>query len=156
MIPKGNYSIDNLLNYLNKNNDLIFSIDFTQKVSIKSKEENITFEIVPNLISYKLGFINNRTNGNNSNNNTSIIAERIYDLRMPSKLLLFIKNINPDGPICILNFNNTSICNLQFNSPISLSSLELEFYTEDNVLYNFNDIVYNLSFAIDILQSNVN
>jgi hypothetical protein len=149
IIPKGNYSIENLINYLNKNNDLIFSIDFTQKVSIKSKEENIIFEIVPNLMSYKLGFINSK---NNVINNTCIIADRIYDLRMPSKLLLFIKNINPDGPICILNFNNTSICNLQFNNPMILSSLELEFYTEDNVLYNFNDIMYNLSFAIDILS----
>ena len=31
-VSKGNYTIDVLLNNLNKNNDLIFSIDFTQKV----------------------------------------------------------------------------------------------------------------------------
>ena len=56
---------------------------------------------------------------------------KIYDLRLPSKLLLYIKNIN-QNPVCLLNFNNTSICNLQFNNPLTLSSLDLEFYTEDN------------------------
>jgi hypothetical protein len=144
-VPKGNYSIDILLNILNKNNDIIFSIDFTQKVSIKSTDENIMFQIVPTLLSTKLGFINNQLSSN-------IIADRIYDIRMPSKLLLFIKNIYADEPICKLNFNNSSICNLQFNSPITLSSLQLEFYTEDNILYNFNDLNYNFSFAIDIIN----
>ena len=143
-IPKGNYTIENLLNNLNKNNDLIFSIDFTQKVLVKSKDETI-FEILPNYLSFKLGFINKK-------NDNSILADRIYDLRMPSKLLLFIKNINENGPICALNFNNSSICNLQFNSPMSLSLLQLEFYTEDNILYNFNNLAYNLSFAIEILD----
>ena len=143
-IPKGNYTIENLLNNLNKNDDLIFSIDFTQKVLVKSKDETI-FEILPNYLSFKLGFINKK-------NDNSILADRIYDLRMPSKLLLFIKNINENGPICALNFNNSSICNLQFNSPMSLSLLQLEFYTEDNILYNFNNLAYNLSFAIELLD----
>ncbi len=145
MIPKGNYNIDNLLNYLNKNNDLIFSVDFTQKVSIKSKEDNIMFELSPSLICNKLGFINNLYGSN-------ILADRIYDLRMPSKLLLYIKNINAETPTFVLNFNNSSIYNLQFNNPYSLSSLQIEFYTEDNVLYNFNDLFYNLNFAIEILN----
>jgi hypothetical protein len=143
-IPKGNYTIENLLNNLNKNDDLIFSVDFTQKVLIKSKDETI-FEILPNYLSFKLGFINKK-------NDNFILADRIYDLRMPSKLLLFIKNINENGPICALNFNNSSVCNLQFNGPISLSLLQLEFYTEDNILYNFNNLAYNLSFALEILD----
>lgn len=143
-IPKGNYTIDNLLTNLNKNNDLVFSIDFTQKVLVKSKDETI-FEILPNYLSFKLGFVTKK-------NDNYILADRIYDLRMPSKLLLFIKNINETGPICALNFNNSSICNLQFNIPISLAFLQLEFYTEDNILYNFNNLPYNLSFAIEILE----
>ena len=147
-IPKGNYNIDNLLNYLNKNNDLIFLIDFTQKISVRSKDDNILFQIIPTLISHKLGFVFSTNNQLVSN----ITADRIYDLRMPSKILLFIKNINETGPVCALNFNNSSICNLQFNSPISLAFLQLEFYTEDNILYNFNNLPYNLSFAIEILE----
>ncbi len=147
-ISKGNYNIDNLLNYLNNNPHLLFSIDFTQKVTIKSKDENILFQIIPTLLSHKLGF-NNQQFINNVN---IISANTIYDIRMPSKLLLFIRNINSNEPVCSLNFNNTSICNLQFNNPLVLSSLQLEFYLEDNTLYNFNDLFYNLSFAIDIME----
>jgi hypothetical protein len=132
-----------LLNTLNNNNDLIFSIDFTQKVSIKSKDGNTQFQIIPTYISSKLGFVN-------SNISNSIIADYIYDLRLPSKLSLYIKNINTE-PICILNFNNNSICNLQFQTPLTLTNLELEFYF-DNILYNFNDLYYNLSFAFNILE----
>ena len=145
IIQKGHYNIEALLNILNNNKDLIFSIDYTLKVSVKSKDEISEFIIKPTFISLKLGF--NSEDKLSSNK----IAYKIYDLRLQSKLLFFIKNINPN-PICILNFNNTSVCNLQFNSPLSLSSLDLEFYTEDNILYNFNDIAYNLSFALDIIE----
>jgi len=145
MIQKGNYNIEGLLNILNNNNDLIFSIDYTQKVSVKSKDEITEFIIKPTFISFKLGFTMEDKLSSNK------MAFKIYDLRLPSKLLFFIKNIN-SNPVCILNFNNTSICNLQFNNPLTLSSLDLEFYTEDNILYNFNDIAYNLSFALDILE----
>jgi hypothetical protein len=145
IIQKGNYNIEALLNILNNNKDLIFSIDYTQKVSVKSKDETTEFIIKATFISLKLGF--------NMEDILSLTktALKIYDLRLPSKLLFFIKNINTN-PICILNFNNTSVCNLQFNSPLTLSSLDLEFYTEDNILYNFNDIAYNLSFALDIIE----
>ncbi len=146
-IQKGNYNIDILLNYLNNNNHLIFSIDFTQKVTIKSKDETLQFQIMPTLLSYKLGFNNQQYNYTNI-----ITATRIYDIRMPSKLLLFIRNINQNEPLCSLNFNNSSICNLQFNNPLVLSSLQLEFYLEDNTLYNFNDLFYNLSFAIEVIE----
>jgi len=143
-IMKGFYTIDMLLNNLNNNNDLIFSIDYTQKVSIKSKETS-EFIIKPSYLSFKLGF------NNEDNLSSTKTAQRIYDLRLPSKLLLYIKNIN-QNPVCILNFNNSSVCNLQFNNPLTISSLDLEFYTEDNILYNFNDLPYNLSFALDILN----
>ncbi len=144
VIPKGNYTIEMLLNNMNNNNNLIFSIDYTQKVSVKSKDGTTEFKIKQTYISFKLGFIEDQLSINKT-------AQKIFDLRLPSKLLLYIKNIN-QNPICILNFNNTSVCNLQFNSPLTLSSLDLEFYTEDNILYNFNDIPYNLSFALDILE----
>jgi hypothetical protein len=143
IIPKGNYNIDMLLNTLNNNNDLIFSIDYTQKVSVKSKDDTSEFIIRPTFISLKIGF---NMDDYLSSNKT---AYKIFDLRLPSKLLLYIKNIN-QNPVCVLNFNNTSVCNLQFNTPLTLSSLDLEFYTEDNILYNFNDLAYNLSFALEI------
>ena len=44
----------------------------------------------------------------------------------------------------------TNLSKINFNELISLNSLKLEFYTEDNILYNFNDLAYNLSFALEI------
>ncbi len=137
------YTIDSILNKLN-GNDLIFKLDNTQKIIINS--DNM-FQIIPNYLSYKLGFTNTEYNITNN-----ITAERIYDLRPPTKLYLFIKNIYPDQPVGILNFNGSSICELNFNQPINLNNLYLEFYTEDNILYNFNGITYNLSFVINIME----
>lgn len=142
-INPGFYTIDNLLNKLN-NDDLNFKLDFTQKVIINS---NNMFQIIPNYLTYKLGFVNKEYQLLNT-----ITADRVYDLRPPNKLYFFIKNIYEDQPAGILNFNSSSICELNFKQPINLNNLYLEFYTEDNILYNFNGITYNLSFVIDILE----
>jgi hypothetical protein len=145
MISKGFYNITNILELLNKNNNLVFSIDTSQKISIKSSYED-GFQIMSNELTTKLGFININENSILS----YLLADRIYDLRTPNKLLFYIKNIYPDKPVGVLNFNGSSICELNFNQPISLNNLLIEFYTEDNILYNFNDIMYNLSFVIEI------
>lgn len=146
LLPRGNYNIDNLIKGLNINN-LIFSFDtINQKINITSEND---FKIISSRGWEKLGFTQKEYNYSKS-----IMADRIYDLRPPSKLYLFIKNINPNHPICTLNFNNNSICNIPFPEPITLSNLMLEFYTEDGTLYNFNDINYNLGFVIEIIQNN--
>ncbi len=145
-IQKGSYNIDTLLNVLNMNNDeMIFSIDISQKITIKTKE-NTYFQLIENNFSNKLGFIKKPDNPVNI-----LTADRIYDLRPPNKLLLYLKNIYQEQPIGILNFNGSSVCDLQFNQLISLNNLMIEFYTENNILYNFNDIPYNLSFIIEII-----
>jgi hypothetical protein len=146
LINKGMYSIEKLLDKLNHNNDLIFSIDIEQKVIINSKDTNTNFQLVSTYLSYKLGFINLQSN------QTKMIAENIYDLRLPSKLLLYIKNIYKDQPVGILHFNGTSICDMQFTQLITLNNLYIEFYTEDNILYNFNGLMYELSFVITITE----
>ncbi len=148
MVPKGFYNITNLLELLNKNNHLIFSVDTSQKISIKATNE-IGFQIIPNELTTKLGFIHI----NETSIVTYLLADRLYDLRTPNKLLFYIKNIYPDKPVGVLNFNGSSICELNFNQPISLNNLLIEFYTEDNILYNFNDIMYNLSFVIEINEN---
>jgi hypothetical protein len=147
-IPKGNYNIDILLNTLNKNNDIIVSLDISQKINIKSKEDNINFELIPNNFMNKLGFVQSEYNYVNY-----LIANKIYDLRPPSKLLFYIKNIYQDQPVGILNFNGSSVCDIQFNKLVTLNNLLLEFYTEDNILYNFNEIMYNLSFIIELIDN---
>jgi hypothetical protein len=146
LINKGMYSIEKLLDKLNHNNDLIFSIDIEQKVIINSKDTNTNFQLVSTYLSYKLGFINLQSN------QTKMIAENIYDLRLPSKLLLYIKNIYKDQPVGILHFNGSSICDIQFPQLVTLNNLYIEFYTEDNILYNFNGLMYELSFVITITE----
>ena len=143
-INKGFYDITSLLNELNKNDNLIFSIDNSQLVKVSSKNNN-NITILNTYLSNKLGFINKNTNN-------EIIADRIYDLRMPTKLLLYIRNIYNNQPVGVLNFNGNSICELNFNELLSLNNLQLEFYTEDNNLYNFNGLTYNLSFIIEIID----
>jgi hypothetical protein len=143
LLPKGNYNIDNLIKALNVSN-LIFSYDtINQKISVTSEND---FTIISSRIWEKLGFIQKEYQPSKH-----FIADRVYDIRPPSKLYLFIKNINQHQPYCTLNFNNNSVCDLQFPQPITLSNLLLEFYTEDGILYNFNDINYNLGFVIEIL-----
>ena len=150
-IKRGFYTIEKLIEVLNNNNDLIFSLDDTLKVKVESKSieselpdsESPKFKIVHNYISTKLGF-------ESLDEHTHIIANKFYDLRLPAKLNLYIHNLQ-DEPIGILNFNGTSICNLNFKYPISLNKLDIKFTTEDNIEYNFNGIFYNLSFIIDIV-----
>ncbi len=143
IIPKGNYNITNLLIKLNENNDLLFNINIEEKIVIKSKDNVTQFKLINNNFINKLGF-----NINDNNDNIILIADRIYDIRHINKLYLYIRNIYQDKPVGILNFNGSSIINLGFNN-ISLSNLFLEFYTEDNQLYNFNNMNYNLSFIIE-------
>ena len=145
ILYKGNYNIADILERLNSepNGDLTFTVDFNQKITVKC---TTNFTIVPTLLWHKLGFINN-----NYDATINITAERVYDIRPPNKLLLFIKNINPTQPVCSLNFNGTSICDIPFNQPITLTNLEFEFYTEEGILYQFNDIMYNLTIMIEII-----
>jgi len=144
IIPKGNYNITNLLIKLNENNDLSFIINLEEKIVIKSKDNETSFKIINNNFINKLGF-----NINNINDMVlTLTAERIYDIRHINKLYLYIRNIYQDKPVGILNFNGSSIINLGFNN-ISLNNLFLEFYTEDNQLYNFNNMNYSLSFIIE-------
>ena len=80
-----------------------------------------------------------------------IVADKLVDLRVPTKLYMYIINLQ-ESPVGILNFNGSSICNLVFDTPISLNELNILFTTEDKEEYNFNNILYNLSFKIDIIS----
>ena len=43
---------------------------------------------------------------------------------------------------------------MNFTTPITLDNLEIIFVNENNELYDFNGLMYNLSFKICILESN--
>ena len=148
-IKRGYYTIERLLNTLNTS-DLVFSLDDDLKVNIKTN--NKIFKFMSNSITKKLGFIQSNEW---SESVETITATHLYDLRLPTKLYLYIQNLQ-EQPVGILNFNSSSICDLNFNIPISLDLLDIKFTTEDGINYNFNGINYNLSFQIDIIDSSSN
>ena len=140
----GFYTIDRLIEILNQNNDLIFKLDISQKINISC---NVDFKIIPNDITKKCGF---NINTNNKYNN--ITATNLPDIRLLTKLNLYLLNLQNDYPFGILNINGSSICELNFINPISLDHLNLKYTTVDNMDYDFNGISYNLSFQIIIKE----
>ena len=143
-IMNGFYTIDRLIEILNQNNDLIFKLDISQKINISC---NVDFKIIPNDITKKCGF---NINTNNKYNN--ITATNLPDIRLLTKLNLYLLNLQNDYPFGILNINGSSICELNFINPISLDHLNLKYTTVDNMDYDFNGISYNLSFQIIIKE----
>ena len=160
IIKKGYYNIDTLIERLNQNEDLFFTLDITQKLSIELKDKTISnFTLINSDTSSdfltKLGFNMSQSDllaDYKWKNNTLYIADNFIDLRLPNKLLLYIDNLQ-DDPVGVLNFNNSSICDISFKVPTTLDHLNINFMTEDNKIYDFNNILYNLSFQIDIIEN---
>ena len=159
VIPDGYYDINSLLDVLNNNEDIEFSVGNNQKIkmSIKIPKNddpsaiivNKNFKLLINKTSKQLGFINQ-----NDEFLLNLQADKLWDLRLPTKVYMYILNLQKESPFGILNFNGTSTCELTFNNPISLSNLNILFVTENNKNYNFNDLNYNLSFQINVLENN--
>ena len=159
VIPDGYYDINTLLNVLNDNDDIEFSVGTNQKIKISIKIPNNddpsalivnkNLKLLINKTSNQLGFINQKNEFV-----LNLEAEKMYDLRLPTKVYMYILNLQKESPFGILNFNGTSKCELTFNNPISLSNLNILFVTENNDNYNFNDLNYNLSFQINVLENN--
>jgi hypothetical protein len=156
-INEGYYDIKSLLEVLNNNDNIVFSLNNKKRLTVKPKiteleSENdiikiIKFKIEENNLVNKLGFIDIE-----NKYDTYLEAINIIDLRLPTKLYLYITNLLNE-PYGILNFNNTSKCSITFKNPISLDKLELLFLTENKELYNFENLKYNLSFQMLILEN---
>ncbi len=158
-IPRGLYNINNLLEKLNMNEDLSFSLNLEQKVEIKLKVPesvkqgdlipNKKFKLLENDLLSKLGISNSITN----NFLSSIMAENNYDIRLPNRIFMYIINLEKERPFGILNFNGTSSCHLNFQNLQELNNLEILFLDENKNIYNFNGLKYNLSFQITVLEN---
>jgi len=120
-------------------------MDTLQKINIKTIDMSKSFKIIYNDISYKMGFT---TRNDNIYNN--IIADTFVDIRLLTKLNLYILNIQNDTPFGILNVNGRSLCEVNFINPVSLENFNIKFTTENNMDYDFNGVAYNLSFQIII------
>ena len=105
-----------------------------------------SFKFESNTILESLGFINKNEFV------TNLTANNLLDLRIPTKLKFFIKNISNE-PYGILNFNGSSKCSIKFTEPKSINSLNILFLDENNELYNFHNLKYNLSFQLEVLEN---
>ena len=137
-IPKGRYNIELLLEKL-KNNDFNIELDFDEKVVIIS--DNI-IELHETKLLKCLGF--NEVKGK------KIKAERIYDLRNTSKVLLYIKNLDKEYPIGVLYNDRTNSSIESYYDNLSLENLEIELRDENNNIYDLNNMECRLNFMLTI------
>ena len=149
LVKKGFYDYNIVIETLNRNEHLLFSLDITQIINVKSKQDDVNFTLKYNDLLKIIGFTENSII---TNVNSIIIADNMMDLRLPLKLQLYISNIQDNYPFGLLNFNGSSSGEIHFNNMISLSNLNIIFKTEDNNLYDFNSMAYNLSFQITIIE----
>jgi len=152
-IDKGYYNLNSIVSKLNNNNNLHFYVNYKKKICITNKSESRgsnelieinNFQIMDNDLSRKLGFINNMSTDG------TLEAMKLIDFRVDSNVKLFLKNINSKTPFGILNFNSTSLCEINFKNPIKLNKLHILFTNIKNNKYDFNGMMYNLSFQLII------
>ena len=159
-IDKGYYDYNSLLQTLNgKTDSLEFFYNNQRKLCIKNRIENRDgsselvklklFKFDFNKTFESLGFI-----GNNDFV-TSLNAINLIDLRVPTKVRLFITNLSNE-PFGVLNFNGSSKCNVKFGEPKNIDCLNLLFLDDNNELYNFHNLKYNLSFQLQVLEKSQN
>ena len=155
-IEKGYYDINTLLMKLNENDSLHFSLNYKKRLCVSNKTNSVlndgelimvkNFTLEDSDIVRKLGFINL------TSNNGILEATNIIDFRNDSKLKLYLNNIDSNNPFGILNFNNSSICEFNFKNPITLNRLHILFKTINNKKYDFDNMMYNLSFQLILLN----
>ncbi len=148
-IPTAKYNIDDLIETLNnKINDvepnIKLSLDNKQLINIRSSEPNDIIKIIPTILSKdNLGFINNNEVSNFH------VADRIWDLRIEDKVLLYLNNLSDEVPFGILYFNGQSISQFKFQQPYNLDKLDIIFKDSKGLDYNFHGLTHSLSFVIE-------
>ena len=165
-INPGYYSIYTLLNIINStinsklnnniyniNEKIIFKLLDNQKILIDS---TVPIKIdKTNLITNVFGFKNIK----NEFVYYNLKSDKIWDLRIPNQLYLYLENIEPEYPFGILYFNDINQCKINFKTPINLDQLHIKFCDIENNLYNFNNLKHILNFEVeryDKIISNLN
>ena len=146
IIPKGKYSIEQLIEYLNEKSELKFSIGINQKITILS-DNNFSIEN-NNLTNGTLGFTEN-VESIKEELKYILVASNTWDLRLHDKLFLYITNINED-PISIIYFNGNCESQIQFEEPIELSKLDIELKDSYGNLYDFNNLKHSINLQFEL------
>jgi hypothetical protein len=150
VIPTGKYTIDEVIYCLNdqlalSNPNIKLSLNTQQKVTIKSTNEEDKINIVSTQLSqYNLGFTDNH-----DTETTTLVANKIWDLRIEDKVYLYLTNLSEDVPFGILHFNGKSVSQFKFQKPFNINHLDVVFKDGKGNPYNFYDLTHNLSFIIE-------
>ena len=144
-LESGKYSIDELLNSMNKNdNGLIFNLDtITQKVIVSSEKE---FKINPTPLSISNLYFTD----NNYENLKEYKATKIFDLRSDNKVVLYLNNVDNNSPFAILYPGSTSNAILNFENLISLDKLDILFKDSKGRIHNFYNSDHNISLQLEV------
>ena len=148
IIPKGKYTISQLLEYLNRNSELNFKLNINQKVSVESTESFVLKEC--NLVNSTLG-INKEDNIEELDNKFLVNASDTWDLRLHDKLFLYFTNINND-PVSIIYLNGHGESQIQFEESIELSHLDIELRDINNNLYDFNNLNHSINLQLELVN----
>jgi hypothetical protein len=148
ILNKGQYSISQLIDYLNRITELEFELTISQNIKISSKSK---FELERNnLITSTLGI-----------KETDVVKEEdglfilegsgTWDLRLHNKLFLYLTNINNE-PISIIYLNGSSESTIQFEEPIELSQLDIELKDVNGNLYDFNGLDHSINLQLELVN----
>jgi hypothetical protein len=146
-IPKGHYSINELLEYINNNNnDIRMVLDIEQHIKILSNLDN-TFTINTSyLLKYNLGFELDRYE-----NEFEITSDYTWDLRLNSKVYLYFENISDNMPFAILNYNGTSRGEFKFEDKFNIDKLEIMIKDQNNNKIDFDNLSHNISILVEYI-----
>ncbi len=152
VLSTGKYNIEDLIETINNNlnqnidNNIQLSINNKQLVNIKSSNESDLIQIVPTILSKdNLGF--GEENGSQSKN--SHTADKLWDLRINDKVLLYLNNLSHEVPFGVLYLNVQSVSQFKFHQPYNLDKLEIVFKDSRGLDYNFYGLPHNLSFLVE-------
>jgi hypothetical protein len=148
IIPKGKYTITQLLEYLNRNSELNFNLNINQKVSVESSDSFVLQEC--NLVNSTLG-ISKEDVIEKLEDKFLVNASNTWDLRLHDKLFLYLTNINND-PVSIIYLNGHGESQIQFEEPIGLSQLDIELRDINGNLYDFNNLNHSINLQLELVN----
>ena len=149
VIP-GVYDIDLLITKLNElSENLIFTVNFDQKITIKSINKQNFDLIDTELLMYILGFTNKEYKDCSEYN-----SETTYELRNDNYINLHITNIVSGKEFCTLNTNlKISDKKIVFDEPTEIEELDIAFTTYNNKPLSFMNKYHTLTFNIKALNN---
>jgi hypothetical protein len=141
-IHVGNYTIDTLINYLNENLELNFTVSIDQKIKISYEKR---FKLVPT----KFLMENLNIQSKEKEFEFSFEADGSWDLREMEFIVLYLNNLDSENPIAILHPNGKSLGKIEFEYPQTLNHLDIRMETPSGKIVDFQGRYHSLTFVIE-------